>query len=846
MANGLIEDSYILENFNKALNDHYIKVYYQPVVRTISRKYCGFEALARWEDPDKGLLSPASFIGVLENNNLIHLLDSYIINKICHDLRYIINNSHPILPVSFNISRLDFESCDMFSTLDDAVNKYAIPKDLINIEITETAINADNQLVIAIIDKFKSAGYQVWMDDFGNGYSSLNALKDFNFDTLKIDMKFLSDLRPKSRAIIRAVVEMSKNIGMKTLAEGVETEEQYEFLKYIGCEKVQGYLFSRPRPFNEILKELLDDLSLSEGLWERKYYDSIGNVNVLSSAPFTFYKDDNSYGLKELDSIPLTIIEISEQGFDIIYENDAFKAEIKTIGLVYQKEEIIEFIKKNLIVGNRVATLFAKTRVTGHEEITFAENGQYFILRTQLIANGETKYAVLFSFQNLTRSDASRHDRLDSLLRNIYSIYDSVYIFDLAKNIVEIPYLANNGASLQHTSVKTIDTIEEFTDTFIKNQIYPNDYHDLIEFLDFKDIRSRIHNSGRNFLNKYVRVIDIKGEYQWKICIATIAGKDEILILLRNADSNVVSLLNQNKDKSELENSSEISNSILWQSLIENSSIGIFWKDKDRKFLGANRTFLDYYGMDNIDRILNKNDEEVGWHVEPGPYKEDEERVIKEGFVTHEVPGHCIIRGIERSIIASKMPVYKNGSIVGLVGYFKDVTDLNEEKKKREANIIDNLTGLLNVRGMMLELLRFSDAFEFHKQDFAIISLKVSNFDEVKKYLGKNISKIIVQKMANVLIKSFGNSATIGRFTGDEFIIVFQFTDEIEVEKTKNNILERISGIHSANGNSCTLYPVAGKAIYSKFMNIEETIKASQQDRYQAMLESMTNARSKK
>ena len=228
----------------------------QPVIKTSNGKLCGFEALARWIDPKYGMLSPDNFVGALEDSHQIYKLDSYMIKQICMKLKDRLDNNKKVVPVSFNLSRLDFLNCDIFSIVNGIVSEYEIPKGYINIEITESIVASD-PVVYSEIRRFRQAGYAVWMDDFGSGYSSLNSLKDYEFDELKIDMDFLSSFTEKSKSIITCTVEMAKRIGIETLAEGVETDEQYTFLKNIGCEKVQGYLFGKPLPDDECLDNLV-------------------------------------------------------------------------------------------------------------------------------------------------------------------------------------------------------------------------------------------------------------------------------------------------------------------------------------------------------------------------------------------------------------------------------------------------------------------------------------------------------------------------------------------------------------------------------------------------------------
>ena len=250
---------YVIQNIDKAIAEGWIRPYYQPVVWSNDAKLCGVEALARWIDPDRGLLPPGAFIGTLEMTKLIHKLDTAIVDHVCRDLRYCIDNNLPVVSVSLNFSRVDFEVMDVVQVLEDiVVKKYNIPKDLLHVEITESAL-ADSESVLAkSIRAIKEHGYRLWLDDFGSGYSSLNVLKDYDFDVLKIDMKFLSGFssRPKAKPLIAAVVSMAEKLGMHTVCEGVETDEQKEFLAVASCERLQGYLFGKPIPFEELQERI--------------------------------------------------------------------------------------------------------------------------------------------------------------------------------------------------------------------------------------------------------------------------------------------------------------------------------------------------------------------------------------------------------------------------------------------------------------------------------------------------------------------------------------------------------------------------------------------------------------
>ena len=244
-------NQYVVRHIDEAIESNYLKPYYQPVVASKDKKLIGAEVLVRWIDPKYGMLSPIVFVPQLENARLIHKLDIAMLRNACKHLREEIDAGKKPLALSINFSRMDFITVDIVSMIEEVVNEYQIDKDLLHIEITESALMDDQDKLKDAIDRLHKFGYKVWLDDFGSGYSSFNVLKDFSFDVLKLDMAFLSSFgsNPKAKTIIGSVVEMAKTLGIGTLCEGVETKEQADFLSSIGVERLQGYLYGKPEPY---------------------------------------------------------------------------------------------------------------------------------------------------------------------------------------------------------------------------------------------------------------------------------------------------------------------------------------------------------------------------------------------------------------------------------------------------------------------------------------------------------------------------------------------------------------------------------------------------------------------
>ena len=243
---------HVINNIKRAVDEGWIRVFYQPVVDCAggTRKLVGREALARWDDPEYGLLPPYAFIEALEEYRDIDKLDRCIIEQVCRDLREDLDAGVPVVPVSLNFSRLDFELYDVPAFLKQTAARYDIPSNLLDVEITESALTDTMHILQQNMAELREGKFSLWLDDFGSGYSSLNVLKDFRFNVLKIDMVFLRGYPENKRTepILTSIVRLAKDLDMITLCEGVETEEQYEFLRSIGCDRAQGYYFGKPAP----------------------------------------------------------------------------------------------------------------------------------------------------------------------------------------------------------------------------------------------------------------------------------------------------------------------------------------------------------------------------------------------------------------------------------------------------------------------------------------------------------------------------------------------------------------------------------------------------------------------
>jgi EAL domain-containing protein (putative c-di-GMP-specific phosphodiesterase class I) len=237
-------------DLRNAITRSEFELYYQPIVSLVENKIVGFEALLRWHHPVRGLVSPLDFIPVAEETGMIVAIGEWVLRTACMEAE----TWPDALSVAVNLSVVQFKHGDIITTIESALAASGLPASRLELEITESVFLRDTPGTLAVLHQLRAMEIGVALDDFGTGYSSLSYLHKFPFSKIKIDQSFVRDLltNKESMSIVRAVTGLGNSLGIKTLAEGVETLEQLNKLRNKGCTEVQGYFLSRPRPANEL------------------------------------------------------------------------------------------------------------------------------------------------------------------------------------------------------------------------------------------------------------------------------------------------------------------------------------------------------------------------------------------------------------------------------------------------------------------------------------------------------------------------------------------------------------------------------------------------------------------
>ena len=777
---------YVVGKIDEAIEKGWIKVYFQPVIRSLTQTLCGMESLTRWDDPEIGFLPPDEFISTLENERCIHKLDAYVVENVCRIIRERVDEGKSMVPVSVNFSRIDFQMCDMLQVVESAVEKYDIPRDYIHIEITESMIASDEELMTKVIDSFRNAGYEIWMDDFGSGYSSLTVLKDYHFDMLKLDMRFLTPFTDKSKSIIQAVVGMAKGIGIKTVAEGVETEEQLEFLKEIGCGMIQGYYYGKPEPIELLFRHLKEKEIDTEFRKDRYFYDEASlNVRVTDE--------------------PLDIVEDDGTNFKTLYMNRSFRKQIMMQDISLDEIDHILYRTGSPLI-KKYREFADQVERSGVSETFYYTAGDSFLrLTLKMLVESEGHYLIKGSIYNMTQDrNLIESARLDQKLRGLNMLFENVLLVNLKKNTV-VPLLG--GFQYIHVGESSTNDLQEGIKKIAEKAVFPTEQKKCLEFLKSADLYDRVMAGGKGYIEKVFRFKDPDGNYRRKeVYIMLLPGSqgNEYLYCMKPFTYIVSETGTASTEYSERDTALMYAD--IWRNLMWNSSIKFYWKDKDRRFLGASRSFLDYFGINTLGDLIGKTEEEMRWHVDNEPYADDELKVLNKGAQVIDAPGKCIVKGKVHEIASSKLPMYSGNEIVGLIGCFEDTEDRTRRIKYMDKAVrTDRVTGLMNAHAFVDAMIDMAARYNDNNEEYGIILLNNRKHDRILETYGKEFGDRVLKVVADKLLYVAGDTCAISRQKGSVFALISAVDSRDEFLALGEKIKEAVNGINEVDGNSVTI-----------------------------------------
>ena len=654
---------YVVEHLNDAIERGEIRAYAQPIVRVLTGLICEVEILARWESAEFGFFRPDEFIPELERHQLIHQLDTEVVRLACKQWKEASDIGINV-PFGINLSRLDFELCDIFAAVTEHMRTYGVPVEQVHIEVTESALAQSNAALMEGIKKFRRAGFKLYLDDFGSGYSSLQVLEGASFDVVKLDMSLLREVEVNERArvIVADAISMVKRLNLQTLCEGVETEDQFLFLKAVGCEKAQGYLFSKPVSHEEIMAHLEETVEKHETVEDQRYFDSVGKINLIDGTRSSVHGVEAAHFL---GTQPFAIVEARGQKLSFLSSNAAFNRLIESSG-AHSLDGLAERLSGDLSgLRNKLMFSASKSKSTGSsQKFDFVLNGNFLTVGVSFVESSEGREAYLVEILSLTKySQFNDFKLLEDSLRFLYSIFKRIDILDATDQTWRNIYLNVP----RYTSLRAGQTPQDEIDAFCQTFIHPDERKRFLEFYDLNTVDERISKLNTNHIADIFFALSDNDRYEnqlFMIIPMSIGGHKQYLSSMRDIDVEWVA-------RYRLNSANRISDEVLLSGILDVTERYVFWKDSKLRFLGANQRFLDYYGFPSVEHILGRTDEDLGW-TRNKHFFADEQKVLG-GMSALDVKGYTERRGELRDIKVSKMPLWNEGKVIGLVGFLVDI-----------------------------------------------------------------------------------------------------------------------------------------------------------------------------
>lgn len=503
-----ISEEYVIEHFSEALEKGYILPFFQPIYRSVTNMITCAEALARWIDPEQGMISPGQFIPVLEKNGLIFELDMEIIRRTCAFYNRLNDRGTPIQSFSVNLSRQDFVHSNLYDKVCEILDEYNVPHDAIKLEITESLMMEDIETFRRIFSEFKGAGFSIWIDDFGSGYSSLNMLQNFNFDVMKFDMLFLHNFTSKSRQVMTSLISMAKSLGIHTLTEGVETKEQQDFLLSAGCESLQGFYFAKPLSEEDLIKKIEEQNTALETSEDILYWNQIGLLSFLSARPLEEYAEQESNEIIDSDDsigqgVPLALIECTKTEFVHIYANPSYMKRIKDLGFSSLEEIEIMVNDRKSDQYMLYKKLFSDAIGMGTmQKVEYRVNDVFYRLSAKCLARREGRAMIALRLSTFdSKMEEKTAQEMINYCNALFSTYELVVLFYPDSGVSNRIYTSEMMPEYDREK-----TLAESAKKFCESEVLPIDQERYMKFIDFSTMGDRLAKSNKGFIQGFFRM----------------------------------------------------------------------------------------------------------------------------------------------------------------------------------------------------------------------------------------------------------------------------------------------------------------------------------------------------
>ena len=803
-------DEYFIDNIDKAIANEWIKAYHQPLIRAASGLVSDEEAFARWEDPEHGYFTASEFIPALEKANITYKLDLYMVELVLKKLKSQAHHNLFMVPESINLSRSSFDSCNMVEEIIKRIDESGVPRSMLSVELSERTIASDPEFMKKQVDNFRKAGIKVWLDAYGNGYSSLLLLLKIQFDLLKIDKKFVDQIgkNENGQIILTELIRTAMAIGLDTVAEGVENKKQANFLMEIGCTKLQGYYFIEPISLAQIIERNKNGIQIGfENPKEVEYYDLVGKVNLYD---LSFPKDDDASLNKYFDTMPMVIFEMDNSKANLVRCNKSFR----------------EFTAKNFPQIKNTRFFDYDSIKPGPGFYSFnsvrkcAQDGKRLILDDRLkdgrvlhllisrIAVNPVTGAAAVSVVVLSIDDSVIKTSLNYnyIARALSEDYINLYMVNMDDDTFT-KYDAN-GINRDISLNKSGENFFDLDREEFEYKILPEDIEQLKKSLTKENVKDNLKKEGvysiftRIFINNEPIYVNIK--------IVQIRGDGNfILVGINNVDKQI-------KTREALEKAKE--EKIIYSRLgaLSEDYIYIFTVDpltSSYKKYNPSAIITDLGLPDEGNNFF----EDVTQRASKGIYKEDveffltsftKENVFKqiEAKGIYENHYRLNIAGVPLYVVMRANMVNEDGNEKLIVGIFNIDNKVKKDREYAEnlyaaenkANL-DELTGVKNKNAYADTEATLNELIERDSMTpFAIAVFDINGLKEVNDTQGHKAGDEFIKKGRDIICRFFKHSP-VYRVGGDEFAVIVQGYDFLNIDSImtkihKHNVKNKLKG----------------------------------------------------
>jgi GGDEF domain-containing protein len=450
------------------------------------------------------------------------------------------------------------------------------------------------------------------------------------------------------------------------------------------------------------------------------------------------------------------------------------------------------------------------------EEFYYTAGGHYLRLVAREVAENDGRHMIKASIYNISVSkEREKTEELDYRLRELSHLFVVILLFCPEEQRVT-PIL---GKFRFFQGPEKMD-MHKSTEMMANRSLHPNDRARYIEFMDFSTFGDRIRKSPAGFIEEAFRFKDEEGNYHWVTATLLMQpgsnGKEFLYCIKPLSDVSSKTILEKGASVGDVLKSDEYS--LLWHNILWGSNIKFFWKDKDRRYLGASKAFLDYFRLDSADEIIGKRGEDMKWHLAEGSYRDDEDDVLNHGSSSFVRPCHCIIDGVAHNTVTSKLPIYRDGEIVGIMGYLIDVDEAKRNLGEASATPdVDELTGVKNTYSFIKAIAEFSNQYHSFNRDYGLILLKNTKSDRILKDYGEEFSDSVLQRIVDEIVDEVGDKGIVARANESVLAVVTYAESRDAIKAIAEKLKEQIESITSVDDKSITI-----KIAYSFKLRSEE------------------------